>query len=45
MDKEVMDWINTAETDFGVAEHLFAKYYPKPLEISAIIANKQQKKL
>ena len=33
MDKEVMDWINTAETDFGVAKHLFETYYPKPLEI------------
>ena len=28
-----MDWISTAETDLGVAKHLFENYYPKPLEI------------
>ena len=27
------EWLAFAQTDFGVAEHLYNTYYPKPLEI------------
>lgn len=33
MDQETMQWIKLAEMDYGVAEHLYQTYYPKPYEI------------
>lgn len=33
MNQEVKQWIEMAEMDYGVAEHLYETYYPKPLEI------------
>lgn len=33
MDEAYREWLDFAETDFGVAKHLFETYYPKPLEI------------
>lgn len=33
MRDESAEWIAMAETDYGVAKHLFETYYPKPLEI------------
>ena len=33
MEHEVSLWLEFARTDLGVAEHLNAKYHPKPLEI------------
>lgn len=33
MAPDVQSWIAFAETDLGVAKHLAATYYPKPLEI------------
>lgn len=33
MNQEARLWLDMAQTDFGVAKHLEANYYPKPLEI------------
>ena len=33
MDKTSGEWLNIAETDLGVARHLYETYHPKPLEI------------
>ena len=33
MDQETLQWIKLAEIDYGVAEHLYQTYYPKPYEI------------
>ena len=33
MDQETENWLALAETDLGVAQHLFQTYYPKPYEI------------
>ena len=33
MEQETLQWINLAELDYGVAEHLYQTYYPKPYEI------------
>lgn len=33
MDQESLQWIKLAELDYGVAEHLYQTYYPKPYEI------------
>lgn len=33
MNQEVRNWVDMAEMDYGVAEHLFKTYYPKPYEI------------
>lgn len=33
MDQETLQWIKLAEMDYGVAEHLYQTYYPKPYEI------------
>lgn len=33
MTKEVREWYEMAAADLGVAKHLDATYYPKPLEI------------
>lgn len=33
MNQEARQWLDMAQTDFGVAKHLEANYYPKPLEI------------
>ena len=33
MEHEEMVWLAFAKTDLGVAQHLNANYYPKPLEI------------
>ena len=33
MDQETSTWLEMAKTDYGVANHLFDNYYPKPLEI------------
>ena len=33
MDQETMQWIKLAEMDYGVAEHLYQTYYPKPYDI------------
>ena len=33
MDNTVQEWLKTAETDLGVAQHLFEHYHPKPIEI------------
>lgn len=33
MDQETVRWMKLAEMDYGVAEHLFKTYYPKPYEI------------
>ena len=30
---DAREWLSYAENDFGVAEHLFKTYYPKPLSI------------
>lgn len=33
MDQETRQWIQLADMDYGVAEHLYETYYPKPYEI------------
>ena len=33
MDQETLLWINLAKMDYGVADHLYQTYYPKPYEI------------
>lgn len=33
MTQEVKEWLDMADMDLGVARHLEAHYYPKPLEI------------
>ena len=33
MDQEILQWINLADMDYGVAKHLYQTYYPKPYEI------------
>lgn len=33
MGQESNQWIDMAEMDYGVAEHLYKTYYPKPCEI------------
>jgi len=33
MDQETYQWIKLAGMDYGVAEHLYHTYYPKPYEI------------
>ena len=33
MDKVFHEWLSFAETDLGVARHLYESYHPKPLEI------------
>ena len=33
MDNTVQEWLKTAETDLGVAQHLFEHYHPKPIEV------------
>lgn len=33
MEQEILQWIKLAEMDYGVAEHLYQTYYPKPFEI------------
>ena len=33
MNQEARQWLDMAQTDFGVAKHLEANYYPKPLGI------------
>ena len=33
MDKVFQEWLSFAETDLGVARHLYDSYHPKPLEI------------
>ena len=33
MDNVVQEWLTFAETDLGVAQHLYNSYHPKPLEI------------
>ena len=33
MKQNIKEWIDMADTDYGVAEHLFKTYYPKPYEI------------
>ena len=33
MDKVFHWWLSVAETDLGVARHLYESYHPKPLEI------------
>ena len=33
MEQEILQWIKLAEMDYGVAEHLYQTYYPKPYEI------------
>lgn len=33
MNQEARQWLDMAQTDLGVAKHLEANYYPKPLEI------------
>lgn len=33
MGQETLQWIKLAEMDYGVAEHLYQTYYPKPYEI------------
>lgn len=33
MNQNIKEWIDMADTDYGVAEHLFKTYYPKPYEI------------
>ena len=33
MDKASTEWLIIAETDLGVARHLYETYHPKPLEI------------
>lgn len=32
METETTEWLEFAETDLGVAKHLYETYYPKPLE-------------
>lgn len=43
MDKVSAEWLKIAETDLGVARHLYETYHPKPLEIICYHANKQRK--
>ena len=31
--RNAKEWFRFAQTDYGVAEHLFGNYHPKPLEI------------
>lgn len=31
--EDAINWLSLAETDYGVAVHLFRAYHPKPLEI------------
>lgn len=33
MNQEARQWFDFAKEDYGVAEHLFQTYYPRPLEI------------
>lgn len=33
MDQEIRQWLDMAQTDYGVAAHLFENYFPKPFEI------------
>ena len=33
MTKEVREWYEMAAADLGVAKHLGATYYPRPLDI------------
>ena len=33
MDSVFREWLTFAETDLGVAQHLYNSYHPKPLEI------------
>lgn len=33
MEQETKQWINFADMDCGVAQHLFDTYHPKPYEI------------
>lgn len=33
MNPETKQWLDMADMDLGVAKHLMANYYPKPLEI------------
>ena len=33
MDQETMQWMKLDEMDYGVAQHLYETYYPKPYEI------------
>ncbi len=33
MDQEAIQWMKLADMDYGVAEHLYQTYYPKPYEI------------
>lgn len=33
MEHETKQWLRLAEMDYGVAEHLFQTYHPKPYEI------------
>lgn len=33
MDQETRQWMKLAEMDYGVAQHLYETYYPKPYEI------------
>ena len=33
MDKASAEWLKIAETDLGVARHLYETYHPQPLEI------------
>lgn len=45
MNQEARQWLDMAQTDLGVAKHLEANYYPKPLErLFAIIVNRLWKK-
>ena len=46
MNQNIKEWIDMADTDYGVAEHLFKTYYPKPYEIICylIIASKLLKR-
>lgn len=33
MEQETKQWIHFSDMDYGVAQHLFDTYYPKPYEI------------
>ena len=33
MDSTYSEWLSIAETDLGVAKHLYESYHPKPIEV------------
>lgn len=44
MKQNIKEWIDMADTDYGVAEHLFKTYYPSRTRLYVIIASKLLKR-